>query len=354
MNKITKLIIATGIAATFGSAHAQAPAGPPPAVVEVESAVSDAVAASAWVPGTVVSRNDARIAAEITGRVTWVAEVGTRLDAGETIARVEDRELELQLANSETDIVRLEAQLDYARSQIKRLQRLELTNNAAATQLDEAQFNLKTAEQNLAAARIQREQIAYRIERTNVRTPFPGRVVERLVQTGEFVNPGAPVARLVDTDNKEIRAQAPISAARFVDEGREVVIVSDDGESRFPVRTVIPVGDERSRMIEVRVALPESSLVIGSAVRVALPNSQTRELVAIPRDALVLRGSETFVYRVDPEDKAEKVPVETGIGMGNLVEVIGEIQSGDQLIVRGGERLQPGQPVAVVQAAENG
>jgi len=113
------------------------------------------------------------------------------------------------------------------------------------------------------------------------------------------------------------------------------------------VRRVIPVGDERSRMFELRVAADDPAWVIGSPVRVALPNSDPRKLVAIPRDALVLRGSETFVLRVNPDNVVEKVSVATGIGLGDLVEVIGKVQGGDRVITRGAERLQPGQPVIV-------
>jgi hypothetical protein len=87
--------------------------------------------------------------------------------------------------------------------------------------------------------------------------------------------------------------------------------------------------------------------VIGSPVRVALPNGEPRQLVAVPRDALVLRGSEIFVLRVTADNVVEKISVNTGIGLGSLVEVIGDVSGGDRVITRGAERLQPGQSVVV-------
>jgi multidrug efflux pump subunit AcrA (membrane-fusion protein) len=110
---------------------------------------------------------------------------------------------------------------------------------------------------------------------------------------------------------------------------------------------VIPVGDERSRMFEMRVTASDPSMVIGSPVQVALPSSDPRLLLAIPRDALVLRGSEVFVLRVNDGNTVEKVPVATGMGFGSLVEVTGELAEGDQVVVRGAERLQPGQSVVI-------
>jgi len=176
-------------------------------------------------------------------------------------------------------------------------------------------------------------------------------IVQRQVQVGEFVSRGSLVARLVDTENREIRAQAPLSVASYVREGLEVSVMHDDRASLSPVRRVIPVGDERSRMFEVRVAANDPAWVIGSPVRIALPNSDPRELVAVPRDALVLRGSEMYVLRVTTENIVEKISVDTGIGLGSLVEVIGEISGGDRLVTRGAERLQSGQEVVIPEGS---
>jgi hypothetical protein len=127
----------------------------------------------------------------------------------------------------------------------------------------------------------------------------------------------------------------------------EVTVQHQEIGALSPVKRVIPVGDERSRMFEVRIAANDPAWVVGSPVRVALPNSDPRELVAVPRDALVLRGSEMFVLRVTSENTVEKVNVATGIGLGNLVEVIGDVNGGDRVITRGAERLKPGQEVVI-------
>ena len=205
-------------------------------------------------------------------------------------------------------------------------------------------------QQGIKRAEISIAQIKRRISQTEVLAPFPGVVAERLVQIGEFVSRGAQVARLVDTDHREIRAQAPLSVAGWLREGMEVSVQHQQSESLSPVSRVIPVGDERSRMFEVRVAAENPAWIIGSPVRIALPNSELRELVAIPRDALVMRGSNVFVLRVNDENTVEKVAVETGIGLGGFVEVIGELSHGDRVVTRGGERLQPGQAVTITDS----
>ena len=172
-------------------------------------------------------------------------------------------------------------------------------------------------------------------------------VAERLVQTGEFVNRGTPVARLVDTEHREIRAQAPLSVASWIRQGMQVTVEHQQVESLSPIQYTIPVGDQRSRMFEVRIAAENPAWIIGSPVRIALPNSEPRDLVAISRDALVLRGTSIYVMKVNDDNTVEKVTVKTGIGLGGSVEVIGNIDKGDRIIIRGGERLQAGQLVTI-------
>ena len=346
MNRYTKLALALCLVPMLSwaeDAEQKAPASP----VMVEAAQRDTFSATLWVSGTVISQNDARIAAETDGRITWVADVGSRIEEGEAIARIDAEDLRLDLADSEAQLASLKSQLKYRDSSLQRFQKLAASNNAAATQLDEAQSQLDMTRQDIKRAEVAIAQIKRRIKQTEVLAPFPGIVVERVVQTGEFVNRGAQVARLVDTEHREIRAQAPLSVAGWIREGMQVSVEHEDRESLSPVSYVIPVGDDRSRMFEVRIAANNPAWIIGSPVRIALPNSEPRELVAIPRDGLVLRGSDIYVMRVNNDNTVEKIMVETGIGLGGFVEVIGNVEQGDRIITRGGERIQAGQAVTI-------
>lgn len=346
MNRYS-LIALTTILLPALAAASNATSQPPAAPVVVEQAKRDTYSATLWVSGTVISKNDARIAAETDGRLTWVADVGARIEKGGAIARIDAGDLRLDLADSEARLASLKAQLKYRGSSLERLQKLAAGNNASATQIDEAQSQLDMIRQDIKRANVAIEQIKRRIGQTEVIAPFPGIVAERLLQVGEFVSRGAQVARLVDTEHREIRAQAPLSVTGWIREGMRVPVQHGHSESHSTISRVIPVGDNRSRMFEVRIAADDPRWVVGSPVRVALPNSAPRELIAIPRDGLVLRGANIFVMRVNADNTVEKVPVKTGIGLGGFVEVIGDINQGDRIVTRGGERLQPGQPVKI-------
>ena len=141
------------------AAPQQAPAAP----VVVEKAQRDTFSATLWVSGTVISKNDARIAAETDGRITWVADVGTRIRQGKAIASIDAADLRLDLADSEAQLNSLKSQLKFLKSSFERLQRLAVKNNASATQIDEAQSNLDMARQGIKRAEISIAQIKRRI-----------------------------------------------------------------------------------------------------------------------------------------------------------------------------------------------
>ena len=320
---------------------------PPPVPVGIALATNAQFAPRLWVPASVVGHDDARIASEQDGRVVSVAEIGAWVERGGTLARLDDSLLRLQERQNLTQIARIEAQLDYARSQERRLATLVERASIAGSQLDEARSQRGVLEQELASARVTLDETRHRLRNTTVLAPFAGTVAERFVQPGEYLTPGASVVRLVDTQTLEVRARAPVNLAARLAPGQRVALKHDDGEVREPIRAVVPVGDESSRQFELRIDLAQARWPIGSALQVGLPSADARDVVAVPRDALILRADETFVMRIGTDDVAQRVPVQTGDTQGELVEVSGGIALGDRLVVRGGERLQPGQRVQV-------
>jgi len=125
--------------------------------------------------------------------------------------------------------------------------------------------------------------------------------------------------------------------------------VRDHGiEKRGRVRTVVPVGDDRSRQFEVRVSLGGPEWLVGTPVEVSLPSTAVRTAVTVPRDALVIRQNHSYVLRVTRANTVEELDVTPGAGIADVVEVRGPLAAGDRLVIRGGERLASGQAVRVI------
>ena len=172
-------------------------------------------------------------------------------------------------------------------------------------------------------------------------------MTERLRQTGEWAKSGESVVRLVDAESLEVQTWIPIAALSFVHEGSELALETNPSKTTGRVRTIVPVGDNRSRLYEMRLGIDGHSWPVGQDMRVAIPTAAARAVIAIPRDALVLRRDGAAVYRVGENNLADRVAVTPGIAEGELIEVDG-ITPGDRVVIRGGERLRPGQPVVIM------
>ncbi len=187
----------------------------PEATVETAAVTLEETSSVMSLPGTVISTRDAAIAAEISGRLTWVARVGDRIEAGESLAHIDDHLLRLQLRNDEAEIARLEADIQYNRRQIARLQRLAVTNNMAQSELDEAESRLQMRLQEQRIAEVNRDRTLYDLSRTKVSAPFTGVVAARAMTPGEYTDRGDALVRLVDTTELEISVNAPLRVARY-------------------------------------------------------------------------------------------------------------------------------------------
>lgn len=323
-------------------------AAPRAVPVEIVQAVEMDMAPLSWLAGTVIGRDDARIAAEVEGILLSVADVGDRFAQNEELVRLEPTVLALELEEARAAIPPIEARIRFYNREVERLSALTPRGNIAENLLDEmianrdeAQGQLRVAEARLARARD-------RLERTTIKAPFAGVVMERYRYPGERVSAGEQIVRLVNTERLEIQVRVPGSAIRIVQPGDPLQLIDRDHEIDGRVRTIVPVGDDASRLYELRVTFNDADWLAGHPVRVGVPLAVPRRVIAVHRDALVIRREQTMVYRIDADDKAEMLPVTTGLAEGNLIEIVGPVEPGDRIVVRGNERLQPEQPVHIL------
>lgn len=349
------LVIAGSVAFFYGesvgasndSAEGQTVQGPPPANVSVARVEERKIAPRAEAPGSVVSLRDSLVAAATSGKITWVADVGAELEAGDVVARIDPADATFARDNNLAEVRRLRARAEYAESLYQRFNSLGDDGGESEASLDQMRADRDQAAQALAQAEVALRRAETDLERTEVKAPFAGRIVSQETQIGEFANPGVGVVRLVDTRGLEVTARAPAALARNINPGDTVKVVYGAETLEAELRAVVPVGDERSRMLELRLALPESNLYIGSAVRVSLPAAAKRMVTAAPRDALVLRANQISVFTITEDNTARRVNVELGAAEGDFIEIIGDVRPGESIVIRGGERLRDGQPVTI-------
>ncbi|MDX2412956.1 MAG: efflux RND transporter periplasmic adaptor subunit [Woeseiaceae bacterium] len=327
-------------------ALAQGMGMPPPAVVVAEAQMLQ-LAPSVDVPGTVISRFDSRLASELAAKLVWIAEVGTVVKEGDTVARLEDFTFKLLEMEAQARVEREQARVKFLRSENDRLDKLAEVNLSAKSQLDQVVSELAIAKSDETMARVQLGLAQISMHITQIRAPFDGLVTERLRNIGERLNVSDEVIRIVNPNALEVVARAPLNTVNFISDGAILQLHNDFREDEGSVRTIVPFGNPQSHMFEVRLNVDPEVWTVGESVRLSMPTANAKEVLAVPRDALVLRREGASVFRINDDMTAEQISVITGLGDGSHIEVMGELKAGDRVVTRGAERLNSGDTVAL-------
>ncbi|MCH7889485.1 MAG: efflux RND transporter periplasmic adaptor subunit [Proteobacteria bacterium] len=198
-----------------------------------------------------------------------------------------------------------------------------------------AKANLKLARDDLALAR--------------VRASFDGVVTLRHTEAGAYLEVGDEVVTLVNDRDLEVEADVPYNRIAGLDAGVEVSIRLDDGSRhRAVVRAVGVEENPKTRTRQVRFAptfgAAAKKLADGQSVALDLPIGPKRDVVSVHKDAIIREAAGAVVFVV-VDGIARKRPVELGEAFGARFEVLAGLAPGDQVVVRGNERLRPGQSV---------
>ena len=265
------------------------------------------------------------------------------------IAQIDDKMLQIKkreyIARVESD----KSRLKFLNSEVNRITVLAKRKVSSRTALDEAISKRDVAKGELAEAESRLAQTQQDLVYSQLKAAFNGLVTQRLSNLGEYVESGTPIILLVETAHLEASVFAPLTAYRFLTQSKYLAVESPLGNVTAPIKTLIPVANTRSHLMEVRLDMSSFDWPIGLNIKVAVANGDSKEVLAVPRDALVLRREGISIFRINSENSAEQIQVKVGIGAGEFVQVIGDVKAGDRIVIRGAERLSPGQSVQIKQ-----
>ena len=317
----------------------------PARVVQLAAVERTEIAPTIAVPGTIYSRNEVQVTAGVSGQLIMVAEPGTIVEQGDPIARIDKQPLLLQRAEQEALLQRAEINVRQLESQLRRQRELHGSSLVSEFELEQTQANRDLAVTDANITRVRIRQIDDQIRRADARAPFTGIVTSRAHRGGEDVSRGETLARLTDITNMEVRAFVPLKHLPRTAVGDAIRVFAADTSLDGTIRALVPTGDVRSQTFEARIDLPVSataSWTVGQLVSVGVPIRARANVLAVPRDALVLRHNGSFVFRIRDDQTAEQVAVELGDSAGDLIAVSGALREGDRVAIRGAENLRDG------------
>ena len=328
--------------------------------------------------GFVVAQRRAAIATKASGRLDWLGvREGSRVKEGELIARLDARDVDAQWQSAKAavevaraGIAQAEAEARDAASNLKRTRELSQQGfispsavDTAAARADRANATIDSAKAGLGASIANERGARVARDYTEIRAPFDGVVLSKSANVGDMVTPfssaadskGAVVA-MADMSTLEVEADVSESSLSKIAIGQPVEIMLDalpDVRFRGSVARTVPTVDRAKATVMTKIrfdALDERVLPEMSAKVAFLSQTVTAEqqkpLLAVNPDAVVERGGRKVVFRVN-DGVAEEVAVVAGRKLGDLIEVIGALKSGDKLVSKPGDKVAGGARVSI-------
>ncbi len=325
-------------------------AAPPVAVAPVEVVdLVDRIEAT----GQLVARDQARIAAEIAGRITEIlADEGSAVETGTAVLRIDPERRELELASVQARRVEAQATLREREREMRRIHQLHKRQVASRAQLDQAQTELELARARLNAAEAQLGVAERSLRDASVSAPFSGLIGQRLVSVGEFVSVGQALFELVALDPIDVEFHlAEVDSSRVQIGNLVDVRVAPYPDEVFKARVAVisPTIDPGTRTLRVKAELLnlDGRLRPGLFARADLGVSHRSGARLIPEDAILQRADGAVVFRLIEGGRVERRVIETGQHRDGKVEVLSGLTDDHIVIVRGHARLVDGALVSV-------
>lgn len=326
-----------------------------PAVVELATVERSALSETLSLPGSLRAVNDAQLSPRIEGLIAELeVDAGARVEAGAALLRLDDRLARLAVEALESEAAAAAAARDEASRRVDEAAPLVAQRSLPQTELGARRAALAEAEAALSAARARLATQREHLERHLLRAPFAGVVAARLVDIGEWVTPGSPVLQLVDLDAVRLELQMPQERFADIDADTPVEIEPDTAPgTRIAARidARVPVSGAsgaRTFLLQLVPAQTPVSLLPGTSARAHFRLSGGASL-SIPRDALLRHPDGGYSVFVASEAegglRAQRRPLRLGRESGLRVEVHEGLSEGEQVVVRGNESLQDGQPI---------
>lgn len=282
--------------------------------------------------GALESPQSTMLAAEVSGIVTLLdIPEGSEVDKGRVLARIDSRQADAQLTSAL-------ARYKNAKDTYDRLQSLHGDGLISRQELDDAQ---SAAEQAAGAL----EQSRTSVEQTEVRAPFAGQLGLREISLGAFVDAGAPLVQLTQTDPLRLTFTLPERDAASVRPGQVIRGVAGDCTARFETKVQIidPSVDAATRAIRAQatVANPDRQLRAGMSARLSLEIGSRDAALVVPHEAVVRRGTVKLLYVVGAGGEIEEREVELGQNLLDSVEVRQGLRPGESVVVAGQQKIRP-------------
>ena len=328
------------------------PAAPPPSAVQVLTLEQKPIEQASEFIATIRSLRSTTVQPQVDGTVTRIfVKSGDHVKAGSPLVQINADKQQANVRSTEASRGGTEADVQYWRQQVKRLESLVGAGAISRQEFDQAQNSLRTAEARLAALDAQVREGQVELQYYRVDAPQAGVVGDIPIRTGDRVTTSTVITTIDDKGALEAYLQVPLDRSPDLRTGLPVQLLDGDGKpvATNPITFVAPRVDDATQTVQVKSALREAppALRVQQFVRARVVWRSTPGLT-IPVTAVSRISGQYFCFVAEPGEGglvARQRPLQVGELIGNDYIVVGGLKPGDKIVVSGIQKIGDGAPI---------
>jgi membrane fusion protein (multidrug efflux system) len=323
----------------------------PPAKVVVSQISQREIAENQPFTGTLYYDRSSQVSSEVSGLVEVISvQKGDTVTKDAPMIRLDTDLLEKEIDMGLVKIEQAALRITYAEKNFKRLESLFKKEGVSEKVYEDALYLYQDSLREKQKEELEFEKLLIKQEKSVIRAPYDGVVLEKNVDSGDWVQQGRPLVRIGSVVDLYVRVPVTENLLTYFKAGEQVTVQINayDREMVGTIEDYDPVADVQTKNVFLKVKIPAQQKVAENmSATVYVPVSEKKQLSIISRDALVKFQGQDFVYTVK-EGKAAILPI-------NIVTYLGDKVGADNpyfvegmaVVVEGNERLRPDQPVVV-------
>lgn len=314
--------------------------------------------------GSLSAARVATLSAEVAGLVSSLnVDIGDQLDAGDTLLELNPELAEIALQRARAAAASAREQLDDSERRLSEAQALAASNSIAASEIRTRQSQAEVERAALGVAQAEIRQREAELRRHRVTVPFAGTLSQKLVEVGEWVDPGTGLLQIISSEPLRADFQVPQRFYPMIGIDTTVSLRFDaypDQSFSGQVAHKVPQSSDSARTFLLRVMLDENDsppmLIAGMSVNATMSLASGTRGVVINRDALLRYpdGRVTaWVVERDETGNTAKVrerQVQPGLSFDGQIEITSGLEAGQEVVTRGNEALREDQQVNIIDS----
>lgn len=325
--------------------------GPPKANVVVSTFSEKMIAQNAKMTGVLYFDRVSGISTEVAGLVSKVSiKTGDRVKKGDRLFTLSTDFTDKELNLKKTEITQLEILLEQTEKNMGRIEKLFKKKAVSEAEYDDLFFTFRAQQKDLERKKIDLELIQLKKKKSVIRAPYNSLILSKNVDAGDWVNQGSVLCKTGSLNDLSVKLPVGEKTLQYINAGESVDVTINSLRKTITgsFAGVLPVADEKTKNIFLKIKLPEvPGAIENMSATVMVPVSHRKKLKVITRDALVKFQGKDFIYAVQ-DGKAKILPINVVLYSGTKMGIDNDGYALDmKIVVSGNERLRPDQPVVI-------